>query len=242
MTAKGSNEMAGDNSSIKSVPIPTVRTTIHKNKLKNNSNIVETKLIESDNGSNDDERTHSLLENTKPPSIIDHSSLMSHSSASSINSEISDIGLDLIPIRKLSESNQKIVAAAASDYAKEINTLVQSCNIVSSNENISGSNSRTFEIVNFNPQGDHGHDLMVNSGTIHKSKKQDDACVDTRTFDKFDPNNNKKKNNKNDQFKYYDSDQSDTDISEVLPYDNDVDNDITIQQKSQSSSNEFQSR
>lgn len=64
----------------------------------------------------------SLLENQKPPSIMEHSSFMSQSTAS-ITSEISDIALDQVPIRQA--STDLVVAEVASNYAKEISNLAE---------------------------------------------------------------------------------------------------------------------
>lgn len=61
------------------------------------------------------------LENTKPPSIMEHSSLMSQSSAS-ISSSISDIALDETPVRPSTSS--ELVAAVASNGTKEMNELL----------------------------------------------------------------------------------------------------------------------
>ena len=76
---------------------------------------------------------HSLLENQKPPSIMENSSLMSHSTGS-ITSEISDIAYDQVPIRK---SSSDLVAAVALNCAKEISNLVESC----LNSSTEGNNS-----------------------------------------------------------------------------------------------------
>ncbi|KAH9425872.1 anaphase-promoting complex subunit 2 [Dermatophagoides pteronyssinus] len=155
----------------KIIPIPTTRTTIlnknnqHQQQLQ--PTVINGNGDHSDTGSFDDRSAHSLLDNTKPPSIIDHHSLMSQSSASSIDSEISDIGIDNIPL----QPKQK----------REINKSSK-----------------------------------VNTDDDDDDDEMENGC-DQRTYNKNDL-----KRNKNDQpigYNYYESDQSDTDISEILPLD-----------------------
>ncbi|OTF77547.1 hypothetical protein BLA29_002551, partial [Euroglyphus maynei] len=258
---------ANNKNTSKNIPIPTTRTTIqnrnNQKQLQPFNNNIGSNGDHSDTGSFDDRSAHSLLDNTKPPSIIDNHSLMSQSSAS-IDSEISDIGIDNVPLRK-SNSQDLLVAKAASNCAKEINTLVQSCVNDNNNNNnddddssVKDSSSSLSTADGYHHHHHHKHSLMKtynrNDGDGHQSTipqqtsrtlpkmkiahsnqpqpKQrreahkssndngEDLNCDQRTYNKNDY-----KRNKNDQqqhpigYNYYESDQSDTDISEILPLD-----------------------
>lgn len=189
----------------------------------NNKQELKCGSIELDKMSNSfDENSSSLLENVKPPSIIDHSSLMSQSTAS-ITSEISDIAFDQIPIRK---SSSDIVAAVASSCAKEINDLVQGCmndnntdtTSKSSSRNVSSSLSRgqhltvSSEDIKSNPV-DKTFAVEQTSRTLPRKNESSGRSTNTRTYNKSD----RKTVITNGQM--YESDLSDTDISEVLPLD-----------------------
>uniref|UniRef100_A0A6P6XT17 Probable WRKY transcription factor protein 1 n=1 Tax=Dermatophagoides pteronyssinus TaxID=6956 RepID=A0A6P6XT17_DERPT len=257
----------------KIIPIPTTRTTIlnknnqHQQQLQ--PTVINGNGDHSDTGSFDDRSAHSLLDNTKPPSIIDHHSLMSQSSASSIDSEISDIGIDNIPLRK-SNSQDLLVAKAASNCAKEINTLVQSCvndddddsSVKDSSSSLSTADGyhHHHHHSKFSSINDNQHSLMKtynplrnvpqqvsrtlpkmkpiahhSNQTEPKQKREINKSSKVNTDDDDDDddemengcdqrtyNKNDLKRNKNDQpigYNYYESDQSDTDISEILPLD-----------------------
>lgn len=154
-----------------------------------------------------EEEENSLLENAKPPSIIDHSSLMSQSTAS-ITSEISDIAFDQIPIRK---SSTDLVATVASNCAKEINDLVQSLDTNTteslSKEQLTKSSEDLHSI-----QLDKTFALEPNSKTLPRKCESSDRETNTRTYNKSE-----RRTITNGQC--YESDLSDTDISEVLPLD-----------------------
>ncbi|KAH7644527.1 apc-like protein [Dermatophagoides farinae] len=298
----------------KMIPIPTTRTTIQN---KNNQqqqqqprpqqqqqqlqpiNISGNNGDQSDTGSFDDRSIHSLLDNTKPPSIIDHHSLMSQSSAS-IDSEISDIDIDNVPIRN-TNSQDLLVAKAASNCAKEIHSLVQSCmdnNYDDDDEDLSEVKDSSSSLSTADGGGYHHHhqhrhhnrnlsvmktynrdngDGQQSMSTIHhtfqvrnnqqqqqqqqaqsrtlpkmkitqhsemKSNTSNDDEIDNgfdqRTYNKNDIKRNNKDQPKQQKlmtgFNYYESDQSDTDISEILPLDdcdpsslNPVDNNNSVQ-------------
>lgn len=308
-------------------PIPTIRarTSIVKDKIKpNQSNadsVVENPihydndpLDEDDDGKNvpaqetfsllvdSSNNDASLLENTKPPSIIDNQSLMSRS-CESTNSDISEIVYDRIPIRKSSIQSQSkiendsIIAMTASNYAKEIKTMVESCqnevknsdsrtqtiiddqrctektkqigaknqsqsssssisndlNLMKINHSIddlylrskatcddddvddqyeksvdddnrnNSFNDRTFNITSYKKRFNFDLDQSQTLPNLGKQKANQNRtetkefCLDTRTYNKVDD-----KFRKPQQYRYYESDQSDTDISETLPLD-DVD-------------------
>lgn len=188
---------------------------------------------------------HSLLENQKPPSIMERSFLMSQSSAS-ISSEISDIALDQVPLRRLNSSSTEMIAEVASNCAKELSNLADLClshpsspSSHSASLSSSASNNRgravtkSTEDLLIEQRADRTFDIELSEPTPNsRTQGRSSTGTGTTTVTVVRPSTNTRTYNKTDRTKNTtdqtlqvgqrapeDEGDSDTDISEVLPLD-----------------------